>query len=74
MKLIILNYELGQVDIISNVPKYVDEIFIEDILEYNSSSISWMLIEDDALVTRYTYNPVTKHKIYDNENLWYDRR
>ena len=72
MKLVILDYELGTIDIIHNVPENSDPKFISD-LGYKDAEVSWILLEDDALITRYTYDPISKRKKYDNENLLYDR-
>ena len=72
-KIIILDYEIGGVDIITNVPEYDNpekyEEIVYDQCMYKDSEISWIVIDDDALITRYTYDPVGEKKIYDNDNL-----
>lgn len=72
-KLVILDYEIGGVDIIANVPEYDNiekyEEIVYDHCKYKDSEISWMILDDDALITRYTYDPISEKKIYDNDNL-----
>lgn len=69
MKLIILNYDSGVIDIISNVSLDIDFERLLDKLGYKSKNISWMTIEDDSVVNTFTYDPTTERILYDNENL-----
>lgn len=70
MELIILNYELGDVELIRNVPENIENLddFVYNILKYKESEVSWMLLEDDFRTILYTYDELQKKKVYDNEN------
>ena len=52
MVLIVLNYELGDVDIVRSVPDDIDDYsdFVYNILGYKESEVSWMLVEDDLVI------------------------
>ena len=71
MVLIVLNYGDGSVNIIKNIPNDILDMdtFVYDTLDYKESEIAWILVEDDFLVERFTYNPNTCEKLYDNENF-----
>ena len=71
MKLIILNYELGCVDIIKNLPDNIEnwEDFVYNTLDYKDSEISWILLEDDYSTNLYTYDKVIGKVVYDNDNF-----
>lgn len=69
MKLIVLNYEIGDVDIINNIPNNIKNLedFVYNKLNYKDSEVSWILLEDDSRTNYYTYN--SGKMIYDNENF-----
>ena len=75
MKLVILDYATGSIDVIKNVPNNIENFddFLYNILEYKQSQVSWILLKDDARVNYYTYD--SGDVIYDNENFidddWY---
>lgn len=71
MKLIILNYELGCVDIIRNLPDNIEnwEDFVYNTLDYKDSEISWILLKDDYSTNLYTYDKVIGKVVYDNDNF-----
>lgn len=51
MKLIILNYNTGDVDVIRDLPDNIDNLsfFIETTLGYNEDEIAWM-VGNDAII------------------------
>lgn len=69
MKLIVLNYEIGDVDIINNIPDNIKNLedFVYNKLNYKDSEVSWILLEDDSRTNYYTYN--SGKMVYDNENF-----
>lgn len=71
MKLIVLNYGVGNVDIINNIPTNIENLedFVYNKLNYKDSEVSWILLEDDSRIDYYTYD--SGKMVYDNENfIW----
>ena len=70
MQVVVLNYELGNVEIVRNVPENIENLedFVYNTLCYKDSEVSWILLEDDFLTILYTYDELLKKKVYDNEN------
>lgn len=71
MKLIVLNYGVGNVDIINNIPTNIENLedFVYNKLNYKDSEVSWILLEDDSRIDYYTYD--SGKVVYDNENfIW----
>ena len=58
MKLIILNYNTGDVDIIRYLPDDIDNLsfFIETTLGYNEDEIAWMTGNDDTVINIATWD------------------
>ncbi len=58
MKLIILNYNTGDVDVIRDLPDDIDNLsfFIETTLGYNEDEIAWMTGNDDNVINIATWN------------------
>lgn len=75
MKLVVLNYEFGNIDVIKNIPENIENLedFVYDKLRYKDSEVSWILLEDDSRTIYYTYD--SGDVIFDNENFidddWY---
>ena len=71
MILAVLDYQLGCIDIIRNIPENIEEIenFVYNELDYKDSEISWILLEDDFQTNLYTYDSDWKKKVYDNDNF-----
>lgn len=71
MKLVVLNYEVGNVQVVSNIPERISDVeeLIYETLGYKYTEIAWILLGDDFQVVRYTYDPALGKKTYDNENL-----
>ena len=69
MKLIVLNYGVGNVDIINNIPTNIENLedFVYNKLNYKDSEVSWILLEDDSRIDYYTYD--SGKVVYDNENF-----
>ena len=57
MKLIVLNYNTGDVDIIRDLPDDIDDLsfFIETELAYNEDEICWMVLNDDSRLNYSTW-------------------
>lgn len=71
MKLVVLNYGVGNVDIINNIPTDIENLedFVYNKLNYKDSEVSWILLEDDSRIDYYTYD--SGRIVYDNENfIW----
>ncbi len=70
MQVVVLNYELGNVEIVRNVPENIENLedFVYNTLCYKDSEVSWILLEDDFQTILYTYDELLKKKVYDNEN------
>lgn len=62
MRLIILNYCTGGVDVIRDVPDDIDNLsyFIEVTLGYKESEIEWMTLNYDSCLEFYDYNKNSK--------------
>lgn len=58
MYLFIFDYELGNIDIVRNVPSDIDDIesFVTDNLGYHITNIEYMLTEDDNIINVIDYN------------------
>ena len=65
MVLIVLNYELGDVDIIRSIPDDIDDYsdFVYNVLGYKESEVSWMLVEDGLVIANWKYDRFSKDKI-----------
>lgn len=70
MVLIVLNYELGDVDVIRSIPDDIDDYsdFVYNVLGYKESEVSWMLVEDGLVIANWRYDRFSKDKIYVDEN------
>lgn len=71
VKLVVLNYGVGNVDIINNIPADIENLedFVYNKLNYKDSEVSWILLEDDSRTNYYTYD--SGRIVYDNENfIW----
>lgn len=69
MVLIVLNYELGSVDIIRSVPDDIEDLsdFVYTTLGYKESEICWMAVEDEFVLVNWRYDRFSKDKIYVSE-------
>jgi len=69
MKLVVLDYEFGKIDVINNIPNDIENLedFVYNTLNYKDSEVSWILLEDDSRVDYYTYD--SGRIVYDNENF-----
>lgn len=69
MKLVVLDYEFGKIDVINNIPNDIKNLedFVYNTLNYKDSEVSWILLEDDSRVDYYTYD--SGRIVYDNENF-----
>ena len=58
MKLIILNYNTGDVDVIRYLPDDIDNLsfFIETTLGYNEDEIAWMTADNDTVLNIATWD------------------
>mgnify|MGYP007101861455 CR=1 FL=1 len=67
MKLIILNYNTGDIDIIRNLPDNINDLsfFIED-FGYNEDEISWMTCDDYSRVNYFTWEGDRKSELISN--------
>ena len=71
MKAVILNYGIGNIDVIKNIPDNIENLedFVYNKLNYKDSEVSWILLEDDSRIDYYTYD--SGKVVYDNENfIW----
>ena len=69
MKLVVLNYGVGNVDITNNIPTDIENLedLVYNKLNYKDSEVSWILLEDDSRIDYYTYD--SGRIVYDNENF-----
>lgn len=58
MRLLILNYNTGDVDVIRELPDNIDNLsfFIKTTLGYNEDEIAWMVVDEDTVINYSTWN------------------
>ena len=69
MKLIVLDFSDGNVNIIKDITNDIN--IVEEIVDshFKASEVAWMLTEDDCRYFTWTYDQVKKDAVYDNENF-----
>lgn len=67
MVLIILNYDIGSVDIIRNIPDDIEDTsdLVYNTLGYKESEISWMIVDgEDLIINNWKFDLLTDNKVW----------